>query len=210
MTILILNSVVGVSQESSAEKAIVALQEYSANEAKVLREGTLRRIKANELVPGDIIDIAVGDRVPADCRLVSIQSNSFAVDQSILTGESGSVDKEVKVIGDAGAVKQDQLNMLFSGTTVVTGHARALVVLTGSSTAIGDIHEGITSQISQPTPLKERLNDFGDMLAKVITVICVLVWLINIRHFNDPTHGGWGKGAIYYLKVGFYTSIESP
>ncbi|OQV05455.1 hypothetical protein CLAIMM_10192 isoform 2 [Cladophialophora immunda] len=92
--------------------------------------------------------------------------------------------------------------MLFSGTTVVTGHATAIVVLTGSSTAIGDIHESITSQISEPTPLKEKLNDFGDTLAKVITVICILVWLINIQHFNDPSHGGsWAKGAIYYLKI---------
>ena len=143
----------------------------------------------------------MGDRIPADCRVLSIQSNSFNVDQAILTGESESVGKSIKAINDAGAVKQDQVNMLFSGTTVVTGHAQALVVLTGSSTAIGDIHQSITSQISEPTPLKEKLNDFGDMLAKVITVICVLVWLINIQHFNDPSHGSWAKGAIYYLKI---------
>ncbi|KAK4999881.1 hypothetical protein LTR60_007540, partial [Cryomyces antarcticus] len=201
LTILILNAVVGVSQESSAEKAIAALQEYSANEAKVIRGGKIQRIKADELVPGDIISVAVGDRIPADCRVISIHSNSFSVDQSILTGESESVSKDTGNVSDAQAVKQDQINMLFSGTTVVTGHATALVVLTGSSTAIGDIHESITSQISQPTPLKEKLNDFGDMLAKVITVICVLVWLINIRHFSDPSHGGWTKGAIYYLKA---------
>lgn len=190
-----------MSQESSAEKAIAALQEYSANEAKVIRNGAIKRIKADELVPGDIISVAVGDRVPADCRLVAIQSNSFSVDQSILTGESQSVGKDTRPIKDAEAVKQDQINMLFSGTTVVTGHATALVVLTGASTALGDIHESITAQISQPTPLKEKLNDFGDMLAKVITAICILVWLINIRNFNDPSHGGWTKGAIYYLKV---------
>ncbi len=201
LTILILNSIVGVSQESSAEKAIAALQQYSANEAKVIRGGATKRVKAEELVPGDVITVSVGDRIPADCRLLSIQSNSFAVDQSILTGESESVGKDTKAIKDANAVKQDQINMLFSGTTVVTGHARALVALTGPSTAIGDIHESITAQISQPTPLKEKLNDFGDMLAKVITVICILVWIINIRHFNDPSHGGWTKGAIYYLKV---------
>ncbi len=161
----------------------------------------MKRIKAEELVPGDIISIAVGDRVPADCRLLSIQSNSFQVDQAILTGESESVGKDTKPIQDSRAVKQDQVNMLFSGTTVVTGHAFALVVLTGALTAIGDIHESIVSQISEPTPLKKKLNDFGDMLAKVITVICVLVWLINIQHFNDPSHGSWAKGAIYYLKV---------
>ena len=191
----------GVSQESSAEKAIAALQEYSANEAKVIRNGAVKKIRAEELVPGDIITVAVGDRIPADCRLLSIQSNSFNVDQAILTGESESVGKSTKAISDARAVKQDQVNMLFSGTTVVTGHAQALVVLTGASTAIGDIHQSITSQISEPTPLKEKLNDFGDMLAKVITVICVLVWLINIQHFNDPSHGSWAKGAIYYLKI---------
>ncbi|KAK0383234.1 hypothetical protein NLU13_9147 [Sarocladium strictum] len=91
--------------------------------------------------------------------------------------------------------------MLFSGTTIVTGRAKAVVVLTGSNTAIGDIHESITAQISEPTPLKQKLNDFGDNLAKVITVICVAVWLINIPNFNDPSHGSWAKGAIYYLKI---------
>ncbi|KAH8603095.1 hypothetical protein B0O99DRAFT_657753 [Bisporella sp. PMI_857] len=201
LTILILNAVVGVSQESSAEKAIAALQEYSANEAKVVRNGHVTKIRAEELVPGDIISIAVGDRIPADCRLLTIQSNSFAVDQAILTGESESVGKDTKAIKDLKAVKQDQVNILFSGTTVVTGHATAIVVLTGSSTAIGDIHESITAQISEPTPLKQKLNDFGDSLAKVISVICIVVWLINIPHFNDPSHGSWAKGAIYYLKI---------
>ena len=123
------------------------------------------------------------------------------IDQAILTGESESVGKDPAPIRDSQAVKQDQVNMLFSGTTVVTGHAIAVVVLTGASTAIGDIHENITSQISEPTPLKQKLNDFGDMLAKVITVICIVVWLINIQHFSDPSHGSWAKGAIYYLKI---------
>ncbi|KAM0451349.1 hypothetical protein ACHAPV_005334 [Trichoderma viride] len=203
LTILILNAVVGVSQESSAEKAIAALQEYSANEANVVRNGGhVSRVKADDLVPGDIVSVAVGDRIPADCRIVSIESNSFSVDQAILTGESESVGKDsTAVVKDDKAVLQDQVNMLFSGTTVVTGRAKAIVVLTGSNTAIGDIHESITAQISEPTPLKQKLNDFGDSLAKVITVICILVWLINIPNFNDPSHGTWTKGAIYYLKI---------
>ncbi|KAH9909414.1 calcium-transporting ATPase sarcoplasmic/endoplasmic reticulum type [Xylariomycetidae sp. FL2044] len=203
LTILILNAVVGVSQESSAEKAIAALQEYSANVASVTRNGgQVSRLKAEELVPGDIVSVSVGDRIPADCRVISIESNSFAVDQAILTGESESVGKDASsVVKDDKAVLQDQTNMLFSGTTVVTGRAKAVVVLTGSSTAIGDIHESITAQISEPTPLKQKLNDFGDTLAKVITVICILVWLINIPNFADPSHGNWTKGAIYYLKI---------
>ncbi|KAI1088544.1 calcium-transporting ATPase sarcoplasmic/endoplasmic reticulum type [Rostrohypoxylon terebratum] len=203
LTILVLNAVVGVSQESSAEKAIAALQEYSANVASVIRNnGHVSRVKAEELVPGDIVSVSVGDRVPADCRVIAIESNSFAMDQAILTGESESVGKDhTVVVKDDKAVLQDQVNMLFSGTTVVTGRAKAVVVLTGSNTAIGDIHESITAQISEPTPLKQKLNDFGDSLAKVITVICVLVWLINIPNFADPSHGNWTKGAIYYLKI---------
>lgn len=154
------------------------------------------------MVPGDIISVHIGDRIPADCRLISIESNSFSVDQAILTGESESVSKDAQaVVPDEKSVKQDQVNMLFSGTTVVTGRAKAVVVLTGANTAIGDIHESISAQISEPTPLKQKLNDFGDSLAKVITVICILVWLINIPNFNDPSHGTWAKGAIYYLKI---------
>lgn len=168
----------------------------------VRNDGHISRVKAEFLVPGDIISVSVGDRIPADCRLVAVESNSFAVDQAILTGESESVGKDASaVVKDEKAVKQDQVNMLFSGTTVVTGKAKAVVVLTGADTAIGDIHESITAQISAPTPLKQKLNDFGDSLAKVITVICIAVWLINIPNFSDPSHGTWAKGAIYYLKI---------
>lgn len=168
----------------------------------IRNDGHVSRVKAEDLVPGDIISVHIGDRIPADCRLISIESNSFSVDQAILTGESESVSKDAQaVISDEKSVKQDQVNMLFSGTTVVTGRAKAVVVLTGANTAIGDIHESISAQISEPTPLKQKLNDFGDSLAKVITVICILVWLINIPNFNDPSHGTWAKGAIYYLKI---------
>lgn len=209
LSILILNAIVGVQQERSAEESIAALGEYSTGEAKVLREGSFSRINPAGLVPGDIVELSVGDSVPADCRLLSITSRAFRVDQSILTGESESVTKSIKAVKDHNAVKQDQDCIVFSGTTVSYGHALAVVVLTGEKTAIGDIHQSIVSQISVPTPLKEKLDNFGEMLAKVITVICVLVWLINIGNFSDPVHNGWIKGAIYYFKIAIALAVAA-
>ncbi|KAJ1923115.1 hypothetical protein IWQ60_006086 [Tieghemiomyces parasiticus] len=209
LLILIANAAVGVIQESNAEKAIDALKEYSPDEARVVRDGKAQKINAEDLVPGDIVDISVGDKVPADCRMLQIFSSTFRVDQAILTGESVSVNKEIRAVNDVHAVKQDQVNMLFSGTTVVLGKGRAVVAQTGSATAIGDIHRSITSQISEKTPLKRKLDDFGDLLAKAITVICILVWLINIRHFNDPSHHGWLKGAIYYFKIAVALAVAA-
>ncbi|KAI9290256.1 SERCA-type calcium-translocating P-type ATPase [Umbelopsis sp. AD052] len=209
LLILIANATVGVLQETSAEKAIDALKEYSPDEAKVLRNGTLQKIRTEELVPGDIIDLAVGDKVPADCRILEIESSVFKIDQALLTGESVSVNKEVHAINDPHAVKQDQINVVFSGTSCVIGKAKAIVVQIGSATAIGDIHTSITSQISEKTPLKRKLDDFGDTLAKVITVICILVWVVNIRHFNDPSHNGWLHGAIYYFKIAVALAVAA-
>lgn len=176
--------------------------EYTPDEATVIRSGRTVRVHANELVPGDIIKVSVGDKVPADSRVLKINSASFTIDQAVLTGESVSVSKGTQPVNDPKAVKQDMVNTLFSGTTVVTGSALAIVTLTGTRTAIGDIHTSISAQITEKTPLKQKVDDFGDMLAKVISVICVLVWLVNIRNFNDPSHGGLLKGAIYYFKVG--------
>lgn len=210
LLILIANATVGVLQESSAEKAIGALNKYSPDEAKVVRnDGTLYKVLTQSLVPGDIIYITVGDKIPADARLLEIYSSVFRVDQALLTGESVSVNKRTETIKDVGAVKQDQVNMVFSGTTCVLGKARAIVVATGINTAIGDIHQSITSQISEKTPLKRKLDDFGDVLAKVITVICILVWLVNIRHFNDPSHKGWIQGAVYYFKIAVALAVAA-
>lgn len=90
------------------------MKEYSPDEAKVLRDGHVAKINAIELVPGDIITISVGDKIPADCRVIGINSSSFRIDQAILTGESQSVSKSTDSVDDSGAVKQDQTNMIFS------------------------------------------------------------------------------------------------
>ncbi|KAH8117487.1 Ca-transporting ATPase [Phellopilus nigrolimitatus] len=199
LLILVANATVGVIQETNAEKAIDALKEYSPDEATVIRSGQISRIHSSELAT----------RCPADCRLLSVSSSSFRVDQAILTGESVSVNKYVDAVPDLRAVKQDMTNIVFSGTTVVNGAARAVVVLSGQKTAIGDIHLSITSQISEKTPLKRKLDDFGDMLAKVITVICILVWIVNIKHFSDPSHHGILKGAIYYFKIAVALAVAA-
>ncbi|KAJ9128210.1 hypothetical protein QFC24_000502 [Naganishia onofrii] len=209
LLILIANAAVGVIQESNAEQAIDALKEYSPDEATVIRSGRSYKIHSSELVPGDIVQVHVGDKIPADCRVLSFSSSSFRVDQALLTGESMSVSKMEDKVADEKAVRQDMMNMLFAGTTVVNGAGKALVVLTGPHTAIGQIHESISSTVTEKTPLKRKLDDFGDSLAKVISVICILVWLVNIRHFNDPAHHGWLKGAIYYLKIAVALAVAA-
>lgn len=117
---------------------VKALKEYSPDEAKVLRSGQLARIHASEIVPGDIVSVAVGDKIPADCRIFSISSSSFRVDQAILTGESVSVSKSVDIVADTGAVKQDMTNMLFSVSALLTFPKR----LIGSSPMYLGYHSG--------------------------------------------------------------------
>jgi Ca2+ transporting ATPase len=105
--------------------------QYSPDEANVLRSGKLNRIPASKIVPGDIISVAVGDKIPADCRLLSVSSSSFRVDQAILTGESVSVSKSTEVVSDVKAVKQDMINMLFTVRSLFpTTKSRSMVIST--------------------------------------------------------------------------------
>jgi len=128
LLILIANAVVGVWQERNAEDAIEALKEYEPEIAKVIRKNnrTVQRIKARELVPGDICDVSVGDKVPADIRITKIFSTTLRVDQAILTGESVSVLKHTDAIPDPRAVNQDKKNVLFSGTNIAAGKCRGV------------------------------------------------------------------------------------
>eukprot|EP00041_Stephanoeca_diplocostata_P008591 m.126910 g.126910 ORF g.126910 m.126910 type:complete len:1017 (+) comp17398_c0_seq1:74-3124(+) len=212
LTILIANAAVGVWQERNAEDAINALKEYEPATAKVRRQefgAQWKTIKSRELVPGDVVAIATGDQIPADLRLLDIESTSLRVDQSILTGESVSVRKDTDVVAKF-QVPQDKINLCFSGTNVAGGKAIGVVVGTGSNTAIGKINSELSEAEDKKTPLKIKLEEFGESLCKAIAYICILVWLINIQHFNDPIHGGsWFKGAVYYFKIAVALAVAA-
>lgn len=204
MLILIANAIVGVWQESSAEEAIERLKEFEARTAIVIRDGEKNEIDRSELVPGDLVVLNVGEKIPADCRIISINSRTFQSDESMLTGESHAQYKQLKPISrpknkNLEIVDQAKKNILFSGTLVVHGRCKAIVVLTGGDTSMGNIQKNLMDQDEQKTPLGQKLDEFAEFLSKVILGICILVWVINIGHFTE--HGGWFKGGIYYLKA---------
>lgn len=209
LMILAANAAVGVITETNAEKALEELRAYQADVATVLRNGCFSILPATELVPGDIVEVSVGCKVPADLRMVEMLSDQLRVDQAILTGESCSVEKELVCTVTTNAVYQDKTNILFSGTVVVSGRARAVVVGVGANTAMGSIRDSMLQTGDEATPLKKKLDEFGTFLAKVIAGICVLVWVVNIGHFRDPAHGGFLQGAIHYFKIAVALAVAA-
>ncbi|XP_073746317.1 sarcoplasmic/endoplasmic reticulum calcium ATPase 3 isoform X1 [Callorhinus ursinus] len=212
MLILVANAVVGVWQERNAESAIEALKEYEPEMGKVIRSDRkgVQRVRARDIVPGDIVEVAVGDKVPADLRLIEIKSTTLRVDQSILTGESVSVTKHTDAILDPRAVNQDKKNMLFSGTNIASGRALGVAVATGLYTELGKIRSQMAAVGPERTPLQRKLDEFGRQLSRAISVICVAVWVINISHFADPAHGGsWLHGAVYYFKIAVALAVAA-
>lgn len=212
LVILILNATVGVIQEANAEAAIEKLKESEASEATVVRNGRTFTIPAADVVPGDIIVIADGDKVPADCRVVEITGSALYADEAALTGESEAVGKQSTPVKIAGALNQDKKNCLFSGTLIVRGKAFAIVTATGSQTELGAIAADLTGDEDEEepkTPLQRKLDEFGAQLSNVIVVICILVWAVNFNHFFDPAHASWVRGAIYYFKIAVSLAVAA-
>lgn len=197
--VVVVNAVLGVVQESKAEEALAALQEMAAATSKVLRDGVVVELKSDELVPGDIVLLEAGDAVPADCRV--LESASLKVEESALTGESVPVEKLVAalvaenngevgdaVAGAAGAAGDDiplgdRKNMVYMGSVVVYGRARAVVVATGMATEMGKIADSLNTARDEQTPLQIKLAELSRILTIATVAICVVIFLLGfLRH----------------------------
>lgn len=185
LAVVIINAILGVFQESRAEAAIEALKKMSTPHANVLRNGDTITVKSTELVPGDIVLLEAGDVVPADLRL--LESNSLKIEESALTGESVSVEKEIKIIDDKQAGIGDRVNMAFSNSNVTYGRGNGVVVNTGMSTEVGKIAGMLAKADETTTPLKQNLNHLGKFLTIAIVIIAVVMYVVG-TFFNgmDP------------------------
>ncbi|XP_045794542.1 calcium-transporting ATPase 1, endoplasmic reticulum-type-like [Trifolium pratense] len=209
--ILIVNAIVGVWQESNAEKALEALKEIQSEHASVIRNGEkIPSLPAKDLVPGDIVELKVGDKVPADMRVVELISSTLRLEQGSLTGESEAVNKTNKPVAEDSDI-QGKRCIVFAGTTVVNGHCFCLVTQTGMETEIGKVHNQIqeASQSEEDTPLKKKLNEFGERLTMMIGLICILVWLINVKYFLTWEYvNGWPANFKFsFEKCTYYFEI---
>jgi len=175
LAILLANAIIGFCQELSAHRSLEALKRISTVRATVLRGGSRRVVAARELAPGDIILLDAGDQVPADARI--IEAVRLQAEEAALTGESVPVEKHAEVI-TASVPLGDRRNMLYSATTIATGHGKALVVATGMATELGKITTLIKSAQEEMTPLQRRLDQFGKKLGLAIILICTIVFAL--------------------------------
>ncbi|XP_057531393.1 calcium-transporting ATPase, endoplasmic reticulum-type [Amaranthus tricolor] len=218
--ILVLNAIVGVWQESNAEKALEALKDLQGESAKVLRDGYLvPDLPARELVPGDIVELRVGDKVPADMRVAVLKTSTLRAEQSSLTGESMPVLKSTLPVYVDDCELQAKENMLFAGTTVVNGSCVCIVVDIGMRTEIGKIQTQIhqASLDESETPLKKKLDEFGSRLTTAIGIVCLVVWIINYKYFLSwDVVNGWPTNfqfsfekCTYYFKIAVALAVAA-
>lgn len=177
LAILVTNAVIGYFQELGAYRSLEALQKISIMKASVLRAGVIRKIDAMDLVPGDVVHLEAGDKVPADLRIM--EAVRLKAEESALTGESLPVEKHASTITDEVSLG-DRRNMLFSATSVATGNAKAMVVATGMKTELGRIATLIKDAVEELTPLQRRLDRFGKKLGCAIIAICITVFILSI------------------------------
>ena len=181
LAVVIINAVLGVLQESKAEKAIEALQEIAAATSKVIRDGKQITVKSEDLVVGDIIVLEAGDSVPADARI--IECASMKIEEAALTGESVPVDKKVDALalGENGDVPLgDRKNMVFMGSTVVYGRGKAVVCATGMDTEMGKIADALAQAQEGKTPLQIKLAGLSKILTYLVIGICVLIFGVQL------------------------------
>ena len=174
---VIVNSILGYWQENKAERALAELKTYLKQRARVIRDGKEREIDAEEIVPGDIIRLAQGDRVPADARLVFV--NDFQVDESVLTGESLPVSKLLNEVSGFATVA-DQTSMIFAGTLVTQGVSSAVVCRTNASTELGKIASLIANSEDEKTPLQKAITKFSIFLSILLGILTLAVFVIGI------------------------------
>ena len=183
LTVVIINSALGVIQEAKSEEALAALQEMSAAQSKVIRDGKLVSLHSSELVRGDVVLLEAGDSVPADCRI--LESATMKIEEAALTGESVPVEKHAEAIaleGDDVALG-DRKNMCYMGSTVVYGRGRAVVVATGMDTEMGKIAGALNEATEELTPLQVKLDELSHILTKMVVAICVVIFVVDIlRH----------------------------
>ena len=178
--IVILNAIMGVIQESKAEKALDALKNLSAPHARVIRNGKEAVIDASQLVPGDMIHLEAGDFIPADARL--IKSTSLKSEESALTGESVPSEKNASVIVDINAPLGDRSNMVFSGCSITYGTALAIVTATGMNTEMGKIANLLSNEEDLQTPLQKKLAQLGKYLGILALVACTIIFLVGLSN----------------------------
>lgn len=182
LAVVIINAVLGVYQESKAEKAIAALQEMTAATSKVLRDGMMRMVKSEELVPGDVVLLEAGDAVPADARV--IESASLKVEEAALTGESVPVGKKTDTLtvkeGEKDVPLGDRKNMIYMGSTVVYGRGKAIVTGTGMQTEMGKIADALAKAEDGQTPLQLKLGQLSKVLSVLVLGICVFIFGFNL------------------------------
>lgn len=184
IAIVVLNSIMGLIQEAKAEKSLEALKKMSAPVTKVRRNSRVITVKGTEIVPGDIVILEAGNYIPADCRLIS--SHNLKIEESSLTGETIPVLKEANTILPENTTLGDTINMAFSTTIVVNGHAEGIVTETGMNTKVGKIAKMIITDEAPETPIQKKLAEVGKTLGIGCLIICGAIFVIGLLKKIEP------------------------